>query len=165
MNHSIQNTDPNYSPVYVFESTATLYYDAPGLTVSDAEQRNDFAENPLVPMFGAWDSSIDSDGDGVPDATDAFPDNADEWEDADSDGLGDNFEQLIIDFDSGDAFDSLDDVDPDDDFDGDDVSNADEFAQGTDPTDATSALPVGGTAALVVILCLLGLHLVRRRFA
>ena len=33
---------------------------------------------------------LDSDGDGVSDADDAFPDDADEWEDSDGDGVGDN---------------------------------------------------------------------------
>jgi hypothetical protein len=35
-------------------------------------------------------SSMDSDGDGVPDSEDAFPDDPDEWADSDSDGIGDN---------------------------------------------------------------------------
>jgi len=35
----------------------------------------------------------DRDGDGVPDAEDAFPDNAKEWKDTDKDGIGDNADQ------------------------------------------------------------------------
>ena len=34
----------------------------------------------------------DSDGDGVPDSQDAFPDDATEWQDSDGDGIGDNVE-------------------------------------------------------------------------
>ncbi len=35
-------------------------------------------------------TNLDSDGDGVPDATDAFPDDPAEWADANGDGVGDN---------------------------------------------------------------------------
>jgi len=106
---------------------------------------------------------LDSDNDGVPNALDAFPYNPDEWEDADGDGLGDNFEQLIIDFDPLDAFDSLDDVLPDDDFDGDDASNYDEFLHGTDPTDGTNGLPVRGTVIGLILMLVFGVAALQRR--
>jgi len=76
-------------------------------------------------------ASLDSDGDGWPDAwdkgkteadsttglvLDAFPDNPDEWSDLDQDGVGDNAD--------------LDD-------DGDGFSDADELATGSDPADSS----------------------------
>lgn len=43
----------------------------------------------------SWDNSIkDSDGDGIADATDSFPDTPTEWADSDSDGVGDNADLL-----------------------------------------------------------------------
>ena len=54
----------------------------------------------------------DSDGDGVADGADAFPNDPNEWEDSDGDLIGDN-------------------ADPDDDNDG--LSDADEATAGTDP--------------------------------
>lgn len=43
----------------------------------------------------SWVASIrDSDGDGVADAEDAFPENSLEWRDSDSDGVGDNTDLL-----------------------------------------------------------------------
>lgn len=108
-------------------------------------------------------ADADSDGDGVPDALDAFPYNPDEWEDADGDGLGDNFEQLIIDFDDFDAVDSLDDVSPEDDFDGDTVSNYFEFRSRTNPTDGTTELPVRGTVTALLLMLVFGAAALRAR--
>jgi hypothetical protein len=63
--------------------------------------------------------------------------------DLDADGLDDDFEQLIIDFDPGDAYSSLGDVLPEDDFDCDYVTNLQEFIDGSDPTDPTSPRLLG----------------------
>lgn len=80
----------------------------------------------------------DSDGDGVYDNRDAFPDDANETADADNDGVGDNA-------DACDGFDDSQDLDEDgipdgcdDDLDGDGFSNLNETDQGTDPGNATS---------------------------
>ena len=48
---------------------------------------------------GEGATTIDSDGDGVPDSDDAFPNDASEWADSDSDGVGDNADI----YDSGDG--------------------------------------------------------------
>ncbi|MCP4299542.1 MAG: hypothetical protein GY783_03060, partial [Gammaproteobacteria bacterium] len=65
-------------------------------------------------------SDNDSDGDGVPDADDAFPDDPTEWADLDGDGIGDN-------------------ADPD--RDGDGIGNDYEIQLGTDPDDSSSTPP------------------------
>ncbi|MDP2898461.1 MAG: C13 family peptidase [bacterium] len=64
------------------------------------------------------------------------------FEDADSDGLPDNFEQLIVDADPGDEINDIWDVHSTDDFDGDDATNGGECAASTDPTSAESFLRI-----------------------
>ena len=68
----------------------------------------------------ASDLSADSDGDGVEDRADAFPNNPLEWSDLDGDGIGDN---------------------SDTDRDGDGISNDYENQVGTDPNDSSSTPP------------------------
>ena len=70
-------------------------------------------------------TNTDSDGDGVVDTKDAFPQDPANWHDLDGDGIGDNSD---IDVD-GDGI--LNYVDPDDDNDG--LSDVAEMAYGTDP--------------------------------
>jgi hypothetical protein len=143
-----------------------MYYEAPGLGVAEAAERKDLVDFPLGVSFSAWDGSTDSDGDGEPDVTDPFPNNRDEWEDADGDALGDNFERLIIDYNPLDGIDTLEDVDGTDDFDGDGVTNADEFRYRTDPTDGATALTVAGPAVLAVLALAavaLGVRAARRK--
>ncbi len=68
-------------------------------------------------------------------------------EDADGDGLPDDWEQAIVDFDPGDGIDDIYDVDRDADFDGDGQPNVNEWVAGTDPTDASSLLTVSSIAS------------------
>ena len=118
---------------------------------------------------GTSPANPDTDGDGTDDAVDAFPRNAQETTDADGDGLGDNFEQLIVDAAQNDAdptndwIQTIDDVEPNGDFDGDSTTNLAEFLFGTDPTDAASAL--AGPSALWLTLCaaLAGVTVLTRR--
>ena len=70
------------------------------------------------------DESVDSDGDGVGDNSDVFPDDADESADSDGDGVGDN----------SDAFPQ--DADESADSDGDGVGDNREESIGTDPNNA-----------------------------
>jgi len=97
--------------------------------------------------------TVDSDGDGVPDNEDAFPDDPTEWEDTDGDGIGNNTDpdddsDGVPDID--DAFplnaaesadtdgDGIgDNADPDDD--GDTMPDDYEVANGLDPLDAADA--------------------------
>jgi hypothetical protein len=62
--------------------------------------------------------------------------------DADGDGLPDEFEQIIVDFDPEDGITDIRDVHGDDDFDGDGKSNGDELLSGTDPALITSCLRI-----------------------
>ena len=64
------------------------------------------------------------------------------FEDTDSDGLPDNFEQLIVDADPDDEIDDISDVHGADDFDGDGATNGGECAASTDPTSAESLLRI-----------------------
>jgi hypothetical protein len=64
--------------------TATLAFE---LTVTDPHGLTS-ADTCLVLVTPA--APVDSDGDGVPDTSDAFPQDPDEWEDADGNGTGDN---------------------------------------------------------------------------
>ena len=68
----------------------------------------------------AVDLPVDSDGDGVEDSVDAFPNDPLEWADLDGDGIGDNSDL---------------------DRDGDGISNDYEIQVGTDPNDANSVPP------------------------
>lgn len=102
-----------------FESTTELFY-------SGIEARFELAEQ-------------DSDGDGVPDDLDVFPDDPNEWADADHDGIGDNTDTdddndgMPDEWEIAYGFDPLAD-NADEDFDGDGFSNYEEYIQGTDPT-------------------------------
>jgi len=103
---------------------------------------------PMIIPYGP----TDSDGDGVTDERDAFPAMVGEAVDSDEDGMGDQFEWIIVDADSFDQYEDFWDVSPDEDFDEDGCSNIEEFLAGTNPIEAGACLPVGGwwrCAALV----------------
>jgi predicted acyl esterase len=84
----------------------------------------------ILPIVNA----ADDDEDGRFDIIDAFPSRSDETDDSDGDGMGDNFEQRIIDDDAVDDCVGFEDVAPEDDYDGDGDTNIEEFSNGTDPT-------------------------------
>lgn len=84
-------------------------------------------------------ASTDTDGDGVPDLVDDFPNDPTEWEDTDGDGVGNNADtdddnDLMPDvFEVANGLDPLDSTDATGDLDNDSISNLDEFLLGTDP--------------------------------
>ena len=86
---------------------------------------------------------VDTDGDGVPDAQDAFPNDPKEWSDLDHDGIGDNSDPDI----DGDGYPNTSDVFPFDpaehaDLDGDGIGdNADPDRDGDGVPNAQDAFP------------------------
>lgn len=104
----------------------------------------------------------DEDGDGVPVPFDVFPWNPNDWYDTDGDGMGDNFENLIINASLTDSLTNFAGVMPYDDFDGDGMTNIAEFWFGTDPANAASLLPVGGGTLTALLLAAFGVAILRR---
>ncbi|MBI4695940.1 MAG: VCBS repeat-containing protein [Gammaproteobacteria bacterium] len=89
----------------------------------------------------------DSDHDGMPDASDAFPNDRTEWADTDADGIGDNADTDDDNDGLPDTFETQYGLDPKSaagvngaggDFDGDGLTNADERTRGTLPNNADS---------------------------
>ncbi|WP_369985207.1 IPT/TIG domain-containing protein [Thalassolituus sp.] len=93
------------------------------------------------------DDNPDSDGDGYPDASDAFPNNSSEWEDLDDDGIGNNADTD----DDGDSIADADDAFPLDpsewlDTDNDGIgNNADNDDDGDSFNDNEDAFPLDST--------------------
>lgn len=84
---------------------------------------------------------IDSDGDGIPDAQDAFPNDPNEWIDSDADGVGNNEDTDDDNDDMPDAWEAnyglnplVDDASGDADNDG--ITNLQEYLSDTDPGDS-----------------------------
>ncbi len=85
---------------------------------------------------------VDTDGDGVPDSVDVFPNDPTEWADFDGDGLGDNADtdddnDGLSDTEETDIY-NTDPLDPDTDDDG--ATDGEEVAQNTDPLDPDDCL-------------------------
>ncbi|MBN1539071.1 MAG: carboxypeptidase regulatory-like domain-containing protein [Candidatus Thermoplasmatota archaeon] len=101
---------------------------------------------------------LDTDGDGVGDNSDDFPDDPSEWSDLDGDGIGDNAD----DDDDGDGMpdaweiaNGLDPADPRDAFldeDGDGYNNLREYLEGTDPLDKGDHPDMGGAQITLILL-------------
>jgi len=85
---------------------------------------------------------VDSDGDGVPDNEDAFPNDPNESVDTDGDGIGNNADSdddgdtMPDDYELANGLDPLNAADAALDADGDGFTNLEEFQAGTDPQDA-----------------------------
>ena len=98
-------------------------------TATDRRTPVTVIDNNLLPIFPvakpSADPLADSDGDGVPDASDAFPFDPAYRADSDGDGLADEWEL--------DHFGNLTTAGPTTDRDGDGLSDGEEFDQGSDP--------------------------------
>jgi MYXO-CTERM domain-containing protein len=131
------------------------------------EQDYDFGDGAIGTdndVMAVFSGELDVDGDGTPDATDAFPNNPEGATDSDADGIGDEWEEKFFgDNDGIVEAGELDVANATSDFDGDGVLDIQEFEQGTDPTFAPPQVPVGGTAALAGLLALAGVVAIRRR--
>ncbi len=103
----------------------------------------------------------DTDGDGVPDDEDAFPNDPTEWDDTDGDGIGNNADEdddndlMPDDFEVANNLDPLDPADALADADGDGFSNRAEFFAGTDVNDPQSNPSVNSGAVNVILNLLL----------
>ena len=117
-----------------------------GLVLSALADEADSAEPPLLDAVfrGETLQEAVSDGDGVPDDEDAFPDDPTETVDTDGDGIGDNADPdddndgMPDSFETATGFDPLDPADADADADGDGFTNLEEFEAETDPHDPES---------------------------
>jgi|GEM_PF-155861 len=89
----------------------------------------------------------DSDGDGYPDGSDAFPNDPNEWLDTDSDGIGNNADPdddndgMPDDWEIQYGLDPLDDSDASGDLDGDGYTNLEEYNLGRHPNNAEPEKP------------------------
>ncbi len=100
----------------------------------------------------------DTDGDGVPDFADAFPNDSSETLDTDRDGIGNNADLdddgdgMPDGFETANGFDPLDPADADADADGDGFINLEEFQAGTDPQNAADFPAVKKVPVAIFIL-------------
>ena len=97
-------TDPSWSPDGT--KIAFVRNDPDGeIHIMDADGSDvvKVTDNDVTDGSLDWGAVVDSDGDGVPDDSDAFPDDPSESADSDDDGLGDNGDPDTV----GDAVDAL----------------------------------------------------------
>ena len=152
----------------------TYNVNAPGGWASAADGSGDTAQCSGVGVSGCrvtdkpiatarWNLRVhldgDFDGDGVLDGDDAFPGDASEWDDTDSDGIGNNADTdddgdgIPDDYEIANGLDPLNAADAAEDADGDGFTNLEEFEAGTDPQDAAD-FPSPRTAPVSIFILL-----------
>ena len=133
----------------VFPSDDTEWADTDSDGIGDNSDGCPADADKVAPgVCGCGLPDVDTDGDEVLDCEDAFPDNGDEWEDFDEDGIGNNAD--LDDDDDGmpDTWESAYGLNPfyagdaDTDLDGDGLSNLDEFLDDRDPTNQPPVQPI-----------------------
>ena len=132
------------------ESIATVLGAVTEFRILSANAPN-FRGDAIAATLGVDDieaiGAVDSDGDGVPDDEDAFPNDPNESVDTDSDGIGNNADTdddgdtMPDDFELANGLDPLNAADADADADGDGFTNLEEFEAGTDPQNAADFPP------------------------
>ena len=129
---SAAQIEANFISPNVVPSGGTLVFE---LVVTDSEglQATDSCS-----VYVTREPVVDSDGDGVPDDQDDFPNNADEYLDTDSDGEGNNADTDDDNDGMPDTWELLYGLDPliddaADDPDGDEISNINEYNLGSEP--------------------------------
>ena len=116
------------------------------MRILTSQSGTDFRGDTVASTLGVDDIEakgvVDSDGDGVPDDEDAFPNDPNESVDTDGDGIGNNADTdddgdtMPDDFELANGLDPLNAADADADADGDGFTNLEEFQAGTDPQNA-----------------------------
>ncbi len=149
---------PLVDPVFSVVNAMHLQVSVPALEVAGSYSVKVIRGGESDIIHGAFSVGLDTDGDGVPDDADAFPNDPTETIDTDGDGIGNNADVdddgdgMSDDFEAANGFDALDPADAEADADGDGFTNLQEFQAGTDPQDAADFPAVNTAPAAIFIL-------------
>ncbi len=144
------------------QSVTAVLSNVTEIRILSSESGPDFRGDTVAATLGVDDieakGAVDSDGDGVPDNEDAFPNDPEETTDTDGDGIGNNADTdddgdtMPDDYETANSLDPLDAADADGDADGDGFTNLEEFQAGTDPQNADDAPAINKVPIAIIIL-------------